>query len=108
MSLATVAAYAVRILLEDGRSVWARVFCTGAKKRVGHVSPQCFMHCLTGLAYALQRGNALATPRSEYRFVGLRADDRWCLLCINRWLEALHASVAPSGYQDGYPILRLR
>jgi len=31
MSLATVAAYAVRILLEDGRSVWARVFCTDVK-----------------------------------------------------------------------------
>lgn len=46
------------------------------------------------LAYSLQRGNDLVTPRPEYRFVGLRPGDRWCL-CVNRWLEALQAGVAP-------------
>ena len=46
------------------------------------------------LAYSLQRGNDLVTPRPEDRFVGLRPGDRWCL-CVNRWLEALHAGVAP-------------
>jgi len=46
------------------------------------------------LAYSLQRGNDLVTPRPEYRFVGLRPGDRWCL-CVNRWLEALEAGVAP-------------
>jgi uncharacterized protein (DUF2237 family) len=46
------------------------------------------------LAYSLTRGNDLMTPRPEYRFAGLRPGDRWCL-CVNRWLEALHAGVAP-------------
>jgi uncharacterized protein (DUF2237 family) len=46
------------------------------------------------LAYSLQRGNDLVTPRPEYRFSGLRPGDRWCL-CVNRWLEALEAGVAP-------------
>ena len=46
------------------------------------------------LAYSLQRGNDLVTPRPEHRFVGLRPGDRWCL-CANRWKEALQAGVAP-------------
>jgi uncharacterized protein len=46
------------------------------------------------LAYSLQRGNDLVTPRPEYRFVGLQPGDRWCL-CANRWKEALQAGVAP-------------
>ena len=46
------------------------------------------------LAYSLQRGNDLVTPRPDYRFAGLRPGDRWCL-CVNRWLEALQAGVAP-------------
>jgi len=51
------------------------------------------------LAYSLQRGNDLVTPQPEYRFVGLRPGDRWCL-CINRWVEALHAGVAPPVYLE--------
>ena len=46
------------------------------------------------LAYSLQRGNDLATPRPEHRFAGLRPGDRWCL-CANRWKEAFEAGVAP-------------
>jgi uncharacterized protein len=46
------------------------------------------------LAYSLQRGNDLITPRPEYRFAGLRPGDRWCL-CVHRWLEALEPGVAP-------------
>lgn len=46
------------------------------------------------LAYSLQRGNDLVTPRPEHRFAGLRPGDRWCL-CVNRWREAFEAGVAP-------------
>ena len=46
------------------------------------------------LAFSLARGNDLITPRLEWRFAGLRPGDRWCL-CVNRWLEALQAGVAP-------------
>jgi uncharacterized protein len=46
------------------------------------------------LAFSLQRGNDLSTPRPEWRFRGLQTGDRWCL-CINRWREALEAGVAP-------------
>ena len=46
------------------------------------------------LAFSLQRGNDLSTPRPEYRFAGLKAGDRWCL-CAARWGEALAAGVAP-------------
>ena len=46
------------------------------------------------LAYSLKRGNDLITPRPEHRFAGLKPGDRWCL-CVNRWLEALQAGVAP-------------
>jgi uncharacterized protein len=46
------------------------------------------------LVYSLQRGNDLMTPQPEFRFVGIKAGDRWCL-CANRWKEALAAGVAP-------------
>ena len=46
------------------------------------------------LAYSLQQGNDLVTPRPEHRFAGLKPDDRWCL-CALRWKEALKAGVAP-------------
>ncbi len=46
------------------------------------------------LAYSASRGNDLITPRPEWRFAGLKPGDRWCL-CVNRWLEALDAGMAP-------------
>jgi uncharacterized protein (DUF2237 family) len=46
------------------------------------------------LAFSMQRGNDLSTPRPEWRFPGLEPGQRWCL-CANRWLEAWHAGVAP-------------
>ena len=46
------------------------------------------------LAFSLQHGNDLSTPRPEYRFAGLKAGDRWCL-CALRFKEALLAGFAP-------------
>ncbi|WP_446719566.1 DUF2237 family protein [Hydrogenophaga sp. OTU3427] len=46
------------------------------------------------LAFSMQSGNDLSTPRPEWRFRGLQPGDRWCL-CVDRWLEALAAGVAP-------------
>jgi uncharacterized protein (DUF2237 family) len=52
------------------------------------VMDEAFLH------YTLQRGNDLITPRPQWQFPGLRPGDRWCV-CASRWLEALHAGVAP-------------
>jgi hypothetical protein len=41
-----------------------------------------------------QIGNDLITPRPEFGFAGLKPGDRWCV-CLSRWVEALHAGVAP-------------
>jgi uncharacterized protein (DUF2237 family) len=49
------------------------------------------------LDFSRQRGNDLMTARPEYRFAGLKAGDRWCL-CVNRWLEAFEAGLAPPVY----------
>ncbi len=46
------------------------------------------------LAFSLQRGNDLTTPRPDVGFPGLRPGDRWCL-GAGRWQEALEAGVAP-------------
>ena len=46
------------------------------------------------LAFSVERGNDLVTPRPEHRFKGLKPGDRWCL-CATRWAEALTAGVAP-------------
>ena len=46
------------------------------------------------LAFSLEQGNDLSTPKPEWRFAGLKAGDRWCL-CALRWKEALRAGVAP-------------
>ena len=46
------------------------------------------------LAFSVEHGNDLVTPRPEYRFKGLKPGDRWCL-CATRWTDALAAGVAP-------------
>ena len=46
------------------------------------------------LDFSVAVGNDLGTPRSEYRFSGLKAGDRWCL-CARRWQQAHEAGVAP-------------
>ena len=47
------------------------------------------------LAFSRSRGNDLSTPRPEWGFPGLVAGDRWCL-CVERWVEAHEAGVAPA------------
>jgi uncharacterized protein (DUF2237 family) len=46
------------------------------------------------LEFSRARGNDLVTPRPELSFPGLEPGDRWCL-CLDRWLEAEAAGVAP-------------
>ncbi len=46
------------------------------------------------LDFSVSAGNDLSTPRPQYRFVGLKAGDRWCL-CARRWQEAFQADLAP-------------
>jgi uncharacterized protein (DUF2237 family) len=54
----------------------------------------CVRATVEFLAFSTEKGNDLSTPRPEFRFTGLKPGDRWCL-CVNRWLEALDAGVAP-------------
>ena len=46
------------------------------------------------LDFSFLQGNDLITPRSEFRFKGLKDGDRWCL-CALRWKQAYEAGVAP-------------
>ena len=46
------------------------------------------------LAFSKERGNDLVTPEPQFGFPGLVPGDRWCL-CIERWVEALEAGLAP-------------
>jgi len=45
------------------------------------------------LAFSLQTGNDLSTPRPEWGFPGLAPGDHWCV-CASRWLEAYGTGVA--------------
>jgi uncharacterized protein (DUF2237 family) len=46
------------------------------------------------LAFSASRGNDLVTPHPEFEFPGLKPGDHWCL-CVERWVEAYAAGVAP-------------
>lgn len=46
------------------------------------------------LAYSVSRGNDLVTPAPQWGFPGLKDGDCWCV-CALRWVETLHAGVAP-------------
>ena len=46
------------------------------------------------LSFSQAAGNDLITPLPIFNFPGLNAGDKWCL-CVNRWIEALEAGVAP-------------
>jgi len=65
---------------------------TGPEDRGNHTV--CSRVTADFLAFSLEQGNDLSTPRPEYRFAGLKPGDRWCL-CANRWFEAYEAGVAP-------------
>ncbi len=47
------------------------------------------------LAYSKAQGNDLTTPREEFGFPGLVADDHWCR-CASRWYQAYLDGMAPS------------
>jgi uncharacterized protein (DUF2237 family) len=47
------------------------------------------------LLFSYSRGNDLITPRGD--FPGLVPGDIWCL-CVERWIEAYKAGVAPPIY----------
>ncbi|MDV7141977.1 DUF2237 domain-containing protein [Tropicimonas sp. TH_r6] len=46
------------------------------------------------LAYSKYVGNDLSTPRPEFRFLGLKPGDHWCL-CAGRFLQAHDEGCAP-------------
>ena len=65
---------------------------TGPQDRGAHVV--CAVMTAEFLAFSLERGNDLVTPRPRWRVRGLKPGDRWCL-CVLRWKEAFEAGVAP-------------
>jgi len=65
---------------------------TGPADRGNHTV--CAVMTQRFLEFSFQRGNDLSTPRPEWGFPGLKAGDRWCL-CLDRWIEAREAGVAP-------------
>lgn len=58
------------------------------------------------LQFSRARGNDLLTPQPEMGFPGLQPGDRWCL-CVQRWVEALRAGVAPPVHLEATHILAL-
>ena len=68
-------------------------YCRTSKIDTGtHVV--CAVMTTDFLNYTQSKGNDLSTPIPAYNFPGLHPGDKWCL-CINRWLEAEKAGVAP-------------
>jgi len=65
---------------------------TGADDRGAHIIAAVVTEEFLQFSKAL--GNDLVTPIPAYGFVGLKANDKWCL-CANRWKEAYEAGVAP-------------
>lgn len=65
---------------------------TGAEDVGSHTV--CAVMTRPFLAFSLQAGNDLSTPRPRWGFPGLEPGDRWCV-CASRWLEAHRAGCAP-------------
>ncbi len=49
------------------------------------------------LQFNKEHGNDLITPIKEFDFPGLKPGDKWCI-CLDRWIEALDAGIAPKIY----------
>jgi uncharacterized protein len=67
--------------------------CNTGAEDVG-VHTVCIRATVEFLAFSVQRGNDLSTPRPTLGFSGVQPGDCWCL-CAARWTEALEAGVAP-------------
>lgn len=67
--------------------------CNTGKEDVGEHTV-CIIATKEFLEFSKAVGNDLSTPYPQWNFAGLKPGDRWCL-CASRWVEALHAGVAP-------------
>jgi len=85
---------ALRACSYDPLTGWLRDGCCSTRGDDSGTHVVCARVTDEFLAFSLQRGNDLVTPRPEHRFAGLRPGDRWCL-CALRWKEAFDAGVAP-------------
>lgn len=65
---------------------------TGEEDRGTHVA--CATVTKEFLEFTRSRGNDLITPKPQWRFLGLKPGDKWCL-CALRWREAKAAGKAP-------------
>jgi len=78
----------------DPLTGWMRSGCCEADPQDAGRHHVCVRVTADFLAFSAMRGNDLSTPRPEFRFVGLKPGDRWCL-CALRWHEAWEAGLAP-------------
>jgi hypothetical protein len=46
------------------------------------------------LQFSKMMGNDLSTPMPMFHFPGVKPGDKWCI-CVDRWVEALAAGMAP-------------
>jgi len=68
-------------------------FCNVGSENHGHHTI-CAVLTKEFLEYEQSIGNDLITPRSEDRFPGLEAGDRWCITAED-WLRSYQSGAAP-------------
>lgn len=78
----------------DPLTGWYRDGCCNTGPGDHSLHTVCAQMTQEFLAFSYQRGNDLVTPRPEFDFDGLKPGDKWCL-CVERWIEAFEAGVAP-------------
>ncbi len=76
------------------RTGWYRDGCCNTGPGDVGLHTVCAVMTADFLRFSYEAGNDLITPRPEYQFPGLKPGDHWCL-CVERWVEAYEAGVAP-------------
>ena len=85
---------------------WLRDGCCNTGSGDYGVHTVCAVMTEEFLAFSVQVGNDLSTPRPEMGFAGLSPGDQWCL-CAPRWAEAFKAGVAPQVVLEATHVLTL-
>ena len=68
--------------------------CCNTDANDGGLHLVCAQMTQAFLEFTKAHGNDLSTPMPDYGFPGLKPGDRWCL-CVDKWLEAKEAGIAP-------------
>lgn len=76
------------------RTGWLRDGCCNTGPGDVGLHLVCVRATAEFLEFSVRVGNDLSTPRPEYAFPGIKPGDQWCL-CVERWVQAREANVAP-------------